>query len=89
MSPWIMYYKNIEIATSSRLDTLNVFTEITKVVFILYIYSNFSFFSLFLSLDIRLFCFYKIVAQLVRRIRLSYKVRFPGNNLKKGIMKRT
>lgn len=66
-----MNYKNIEIATSSRLDTLNVFTEITKVVFILYIYSNFVRNYLVLSLDIQLFCFYKIVAQLVRRIRLS------------------
>lgn len=84
-----MYYKNIEIATSSRLDTLNVFTEITKVVFILYIYSNFVRDYLILSLDIQLFCFYKIVARLVRRIRLNYKVRFPDNNLKKGIMKRT
>lgn len=84
-----MCYKNIEIATSSRLDTLNVFKEITKVVFILYIYSNFVRNYLILSLDIRLFCFYKIVARLVRRIRLSYEVRFADNNLKKGIMKRS
>ena len=87
MSLWIMYYKNIEIATSLRLDTLNVFTEITKVVFILYIYSNFVRNYLILSLDIQLFCFYKIVTQLVRK--LSYIARFRGNNSKKRIIKQT